>query len=110
MRGKIVYLDSSAIVKRYVKESGSELVRGYYLKAYSGELKLSYSFWNIGEVLGAFDRARQGHRLDEDSFRIVRERFLLETRRVAKLGIAVIVPVKTRILMEAWKLIEGHHT
>ena len=109
MRGKIVYLDSSAIVKRYVKESGSKFVRSYYLKAYSGELELSYSFWNIGEVLGAFDRARQLHRLDEESFRIVRERFLLETRRVAKLGIAVIVPVKTRILVEAWKLIEGHH-
>jgi len=62
---------------------------------------LSYSFWNIGEVPGAFDGARQLHRLDEESFRIMRERFLLETRRVAKLGITVVVSLKTRILVEA---------
>ena len=50
---------------------------------------------------GAFDGARQLHRLDEESFRIVRGRFLLETRRVAKPGIVVLVPFKTRILVEA---------
>ena len=59
---------------------------------------MSYCFWNIGEVSGAFDGARQLHRLDEESFRIMRERFLLETRRVAKPGIVVIVPVKREFL------------
>ena len=47
---------------------------------------------------GAFDGARHVHRLDEESFRIMRERFLLETRRVAKPGIVVIVPVKREFL------------
>ena len=109
MKGQIVYLDSSAIVKRYIKEPGSDLVRSFYLKAYSGDIKLSYSLWNIGEVLGVIDKARYMDRLDENSFKIVKERFLLETRRATKLGLAVIVPVKTRILVEAWKLIENHH-
>ena len=109
MKGQIVYLDSSAIVKRYVKESGSDFVRELYLKAYSGDLKISYSLWNIGETLGVFDRARHTGRLDENSFKIVRERFLLETRRAVKLGILVIAPVRTRFLMEAWKLIEDYH-
>ena len=109
MKGQIVYLDSSAIVKRYMKEPGSDLVRSFYLKAYSGDIKLSYSLWNIGEVLGVIDKARHMDRLDENTFKIVKERFLLETRRTTKLGLAVIVPVKTRILMDAWKLIENHH-
>ena len=109
MKGQIVYLDTSAIVKRYIKEPGSDLVRSFYLKAYSGDIKLSYSLWNIGEVLGVIDKARCMDRLDENSFKIVKKRFLLETRRTTKLGLAVIVPVKTRILMEAWKLIENHH-
>jgi len=109
MKGQIVYLDSSAIVKRYIKEPGSDLVRSFYLKAYSGDIKLSYSLWNIGEVLGVIDKARCMDRLDENSFKIVKERFLLETRRATKLGLAVIVPVKTRILVEAWNLIENHH-
>ncbi|HIE19123.1 TPA: PIN domain-containing protein, partial [Candidatus Bathyarchaeota archaeon] len=94
---------------RYIKEPGSDVVRGLYLKAYSGDLKISYSLWNIGEVLGAFDKARHIDRLDEDSFRVVKERFLLETRRAVKLGIAVIAPVKTRILVETWRLIENYH-
>lgn len=56
MKEQIVYLDSSVIVKRYVEEPGSNIVRELYLKAYSGEVILSYSMWNIGEVLGAFIR------------------------------------------------------
>ena len=59
MRERIVYLDSSAIVKRYIREPGSDAVRKVYLKAYSGEVILSLSVWNIGEVLGAFDKARR---------------------------------------------------
>jgi len=109
MKEQIAYLDSSAIVKRYIKEPGSDVVRGLYLKAYSGDLKISYSLWNMGEVLGTFDRARHTDRLDEGSFKVVKERFLLETRRAVKLGIAVIVPVKTRILVETWRLIENYH-
>jgi len=60
LRGKrelAIYLDSSAIVvKRYIEELGSNVVRELYLKAYSGEVLLSSSIWNVGEVSGAFDR------------------------------------------------------
>ncbi len=48
MRGSVVYLDSSAIIKRYIGEPGSDKVRELYLKAYAGEVTLSYSLWNIG--------------------------------------------------------------
>jgi len=109
MKEQTVYLDSSAIVKRYIKEPGSELVRSFYLKAYSGDIKLSYSIWNIGEVLGVIDRARRTDRLDENSFRIVKARFLNETRSATKLGLAAVCPVRTRILVETWRLIEKHH-
>lgn len=109
MKGPIAYLDSSAIVKRYIKEPGSDFVKNFYLKTYSGDLRISYSLWNIGEVLGALERARRLHRLDESSFKLVKERFLHETRRMAKLGLALIVPVRSKILVEAWKLIESHH-
>ncbi len=32
MKEQIIYLDSSAIIKRYVKEPGSKVVRSIYLK------------------------------------------------------------------------------
>ena len=53
---KVAYLDTSAIVKRYVEEPGSEVISGIYNKVLSGELKLAFSVWNIGEVLGVLDK------------------------------------------------------
>jgi len=105
----LVYLDSSAIIKRYVKEPGSEYVRKIYLRAYTGDVVISYSLWNVGEVLGVLDRARRLGRLDEKTYTKARLRFLIETRRMAKLGIAVIVPVKSKLLRDSWVLVEKYH-
>ena len=108
MREQIIYLDSSAIVKRYIMEPGSSVVRELYLKAYSGEIILSYSIWNIGEVLGVFNRARNTGRIDSEAYKIAKKRFLLEIRRMIKLGATIIVPLKTRFLRNCWRLIEKH--
>ncbi len=109
MEGQTIYLDSSAIVKRYVKEPGSDTVRILYLKAYSGELILSYSIWNIGEVLGVLDRARIAGRLSDKTYRVVRRRFLLETRRMARLGLMIVIRLKAGILKESWRLVEKYY-
>jgi predicted nucleic acid-binding protein len=47
-----VYLDSSALLKRYVKEEGSDVLNTIYSKTDSAEISLSSSIWNIGEVIG----------------------------------------------------------
>ena len=102
MSGRIVYLDSSAIVKRYVQEPGSGLARELYLKAYSGELVLSFSLWNVGEVLSVFDRARRLGRLGGEAYFAAR-------RRMSRLGSLILVPVRARLLMECWRLVEKYH-
>ncbi|HRU81359.1 MAG TPA: type II toxin-antitoxin system VapC family toxin [Candidatus Methanomethylicus sp.] len=104
-----VYLDSSAIVKRYVREPGSDAVRRLFLRAYSGECTLAYSVWNIGEVLGAFDRARNAGMLDQEGHSAARRRFASETQRTMRLRIATAVPIRNRILMDAWRLTEAYH-
>ena len=43
MTEKIAYLDSSAIVKRYVYETGSEFIRAQYNDAYLGNVLLSFN-------------------------------------------------------------------
>lgn len=106
---EVTYLDSSAIVKRYVREAGSEVVRQCYMRAYAGEVMLAFSAWNLGEVLGAFDKARVDKRLGDDDYRTVKARFLLEVRRMLKLGILTIVPVKLRVLKKCWALVEKYH-
>ncbi len=65
--------------------------------------------WNIGEVLGVFDRARNTGRINSRTHSTARKRFLLETRRMLRIGLAVVVPLKARIMMNSWELIEKHH-
>ncbi len=59
MTEKVIYLDSSAIIKRYVYENGSEIIRAQYHEAYLGNVLLSFNIWNIGEVIGIFDKAHR---------------------------------------------------
>lgn len=109
MKEEIVYLDSSAIVKRYIEEPGSLEIRSVYRKAYAGEVVVSYSLWNVGEELEVFDHARRLERITEDDYYSVKRRFLNEIRRMLKLGIMIIVPVSFRILRGSWKILEKYH-
>ena len=109
MRGEVVYLDNSAIVKRYFEEPGSGIVREAYLRAYSGEVALSYSAWNVGEILGVLDRAKRTGRISEEIYALAKRRLLAETRRLAKLGILFLVPVRMKLLVESWRLPEKYH-
>ena len=109
MTEQVVYMDSSAILKRYVKEPGSDIVRKMYLMALSGEVKLSFNVWNVGEILGILDKARNTGRLGEREHLLTRKRFLSETRRLLRLGQLLLVPLRMRILLESWRIAEEHH-
>ncbi len=56
MKEQRAYLDSSAIVKRYILEDGTDIVDGLFRQAETKNSKLCFSIWNIGEVVGAFDK------------------------------------------------------
>jgi len=97
------------MIKRYVEEAGTEKVRELYVKAYAGDVRLAFSLWNIGEVLGALDKARHLNRISEEDYARARRAFLSETRRLARLGLAMIVPMRSAILVDSWRLLEKHH-
>jgi len=104
-----VYLDSSAIVKRYVLEEGSNKVKEIYLEAFNGAATLHFSVWNVGEVLGALDTYYRRNWLESEDYRAARESFIAETVRLIKLGVAKVVPVKSKLLAQSWLLVEKHH-
>jgi predicted nucleic acid-binding protein len=104
-----VYLDSGAIVKRYVLEEGSDKVREIRLEAFNGAATLHFSVWNVGEVLGALDAYYRRGWLESEGCRVARESFIAETVRLLKLGVAKVVPVRSRLLAESWLLVEKHH-
>jgi predicted nucleic acid-binding protein len=72
---KLVYLDTSAIVKRYIQEPGSDVVAQLYSKAWLGDLKIAYSVWNIGEVLGVLDKYYMRGWLSRGDYELVHRGF-----------------------------------
>ncbi len=105
----IAYLDSSAVIKRYLLEDGTREVQEVYRKALDGEATLAFSAWNVGEVLGVLDRYRRRGWLEEEDYRRARGMFILETKRLIRLNLLKIVPVKTRLLVKSWRLVEERH-
>ncbi|MDH7555740.1 MAG: type II toxin-antitoxin system VapC family toxin [Candidatus Methanosuratincola sp.] len=104
-----IYLDSSAIAKRYIDEDGSGSVNEIYLKTLRGELKLAFSAWNVGEVLGVFEKYFRRGWLSEEDCRKAKRQFIGETVRLLRLRILSAIPVKTRLLVQTWPLLERHH-
>lgn len=98
MTEKVAYLDSSAIVKRYVHETGSEFVCAQYNDAYLGNVLLSFDVWNIGEVFGAFDRAHRQRRITSKQLNEVIGRFSNETARLKKIRRIRIINLSESIL------------
>lgn len=104
-----VYLDSSAIIKRYISEPGSSAVDYVFDKCWTGELSIATSIWNIGEILGVFDTRRERKWLSEDEFRGVLRSFISEIMRLLRLRTLEILPILTSLLVEAWPLILREH-
>ncbi|ABM80021.1 type II toxin-antitoxin system VapC family toxin [Hyperthermus butylicus] len=93
-----VYLDSSAIVKRYIEEDGSETVAEFYEKALDGEITLAFSIWNVGEVLGVLDKYLARGWISRSEYNTALASFRRETKRLIRLGILKVVLVKNRLL------------
>ncbi|MBS7629049.1 type II toxin-antitoxin system VapC family toxin, partial [Candidatus Bathyarchaeota archaeon] len=104
-----VYLDSSAIVKRYISEPGSSTVDYVFDKGWAGEVSIVASIWNIGEVLGVLDERRERKWLSESEFMKALGSFVSETLRLLRLRILEIYPLLTSILVGAWPLILKEH-
>ena len=109
MSEKRVYLDSSALIKRYVKEKDSEVVKALYKGAYSGKLKLITNLWNVGEALGVFDRTRRRGLMDEKTYDFVRRALLADIKRLSRLGVLDLVPVHSTLLADSWGIIQKYH-
>ncbi|HKW05017.1 MAG TPA: type II toxin-antitoxin system VapC family toxin, partial [Nitrososphaerales archaeon] len=107
-----VYLDSSAIVKRYVKEQGSDSVDKLYHaleKVSETDSAIFFSSWNIGEAFGAIDS--KGQREDIGRAAIAEALLLLslETKKFVAMRRIRIVPIGAKVLTNSRELILKHH-
>lgn len=106
MDEKIVYLDTSAIVKRYVVEEGTELVDRLYRDALAGQVKLLFSILNIGEIAVVLDKYERKGMIK--SAKNVFGKFIGETRILLKLGQLTMIPINLETILDAIELVFRH--
>ena len=106
---KLAYMDSSAVIKRYVHERGSDRVDTLYRAAEQGRITLCYPVWNIGEVLGVLDKQRARGNLSQQQHDAVVSLFFRENEKLTRLNSLIITPITNTILVESWKNIQKHH-
>ncbi len=106
----LVYLDSSAIMKRYVEEKGSESVDMVYetLEKRS-DSRVAFSSWNVGEVIGAIDTRRHRGDIDEKSMLEAIRLFIGETKKFVAMRRLIVLPIGGKTLEESRDLIIKHH-
>ncbi|MEM3836249.1 type II toxin-antitoxin system VapC family toxin [Pyrobaculum sp.] len=88
----MIYLDTSALIKRYVKDADSDVVDGLFEAAYRGEVAVSTSVFNIGEAATAADKKARRGELSGD-VRTAVSLMLREIAVLSRLGSLVIVPI-----------------
>ena len=104
MREQIVYLDTSALVKRYMKERDSDKVDNFYKSAEIGEAKICFSLWNVGESTVVFDKNRDKASPKE------RLRLLIdESTRLSGSGAIEIIELTSEIILKSTDLVLKHH-
>lgn len=99
MSVRSVYLDTSALVKRYVLEEHSDSVDRIFNRAHAGRIKLGFSVWNIGEIAVVLDKYEKKSIIE--NARAVFERFIGESRLLVRLGQLEIVPLSFRVIIKA---------
>jgi predicted nucleic acid-binding protein len=109
MSARNVYLDTSTIVKRYIEEKGSKLVDDLYGRAEIGALRISFSMWNVGELIGALDQHHSRKVISETQFRVSIRDFVAETIKLFGLGHLSIRSPTAKIFADAWHLIFSSH-
>ncbi len=105
MKERRIYLDSSGLVKRYVKEEGTEAVDTIFRDAETGSAIICFSAWNLGEVAGAFNRYSIGNKAGT---RELYGYFLNETARLKRSSALEIIPVTLDLISRSIEYVFKH--
>jgi predicted nucleic acid-binding protein len=103
-----IYLDTSALAKRYVKEEGTEILDLAFEKA-SSERQLVFSFWNIGESLGVYDQYLKRKEITENQLKNIIQRMFKEFGQLVQKRTMVILPLSAQVIAGSWPYILDHH-
>ena len=106
MKEPRVYLDTSILAKRYVKEENSDIADNYFHRAQQGETVICLSEINLGEAAVVFYKYSRKWGIDaRDRVRTM----LSELRGLERSSSVEIEPVSSRIIRNAIKTVLEQH-
>ena len=101
-----VYLDTSILIKRYVKEENSNLADRYFYKAQRGEAVICLSEINLGEAAVVFDQYSMKTGIDA---RKRLQAMLSELILLERSSSVEIYPVSSKIIRKAVETVLEQH-
>ena len=101
-----VYLDTSILIKRYVKEENSNLADSYFHQAQRGETVICLSEINLGEAAVAFDKYSMKTGIDA---RKRLQTMLSELILLERSSSIEIYPVSSQIIRKAFETVLEQH-
>jgi len=109
MRGLLVYLDTSSLVKRYIEEKGSQVVDKVYEEAEAGRVTAAFSVWNIGEVLGVLDRYHTRKLISDGDLEAALRFLASESMKLIRLNALQVLPMTSENIIESWLIVLRQH-
>ena len=101
-----VYLDTTILIKRYVKEENSTLADSYFHQAHRGETVICLSEINLGEAAAVFDKYSRKTGIDP----IKRLQAMLSELAILERSSSVeIYPVSSQIIRKAVETVLEQH-
>jgi len=109
MRGLLVYLDTSSLVKRYIEEEGSQVIDKVYEEAEAGRIRAAFSVWNVGETLGVLDRYHTRNLISDRDLEAALRSLASESMKMIRLNSLQVLPITSENIIESWLLVLRHH-
>jgi len=103
------FLDSSAFVKEFSEEIGSEVVHKLFIACENGKIELATSQWTIGESIAAIDRKFRRNEITEEQRDLIVTSLLGRTAHLANTNYLIIVSLDEKVVTASWKYITSDH-
>lgn len=102
-------MDSSAFVKEFSEETGSEIAHRLFSDCEKGRIELVTSHWTIGESIAAVDRKFRKRELTEEQRDTIIVTLIGRTTELANKKHLTIVTLNQNFVTASWKYITSNH-
>ena len=105
----MIYIDTSAFVKRYHTEEGSEVVNWVFEEGKKGNKKICISYWVISETVNALDKHFSRGDFTKDELMKVMGSLFYDIFTGIKKGYLTVTEIAPEILTASWDYIIEEH-